>query len=153
LSGIQIPLKPLPLEIPPPYFSVRRTTGQDNQEYRSCERFTTGLIGYLEREIIYWLSWEKRAEIINFAQDVVWVAVDVLGFLCEMYEHPPGVNEPVVRTWRETTAEIWKQFLEGDDQPFDEADPLYLKVLAAFDRLAAMARKYPSMEWSGAERD
>jgi hypothetical protein len=136
MSGSKPELAPMQLPHPLPYFSLRTPT-----------RFTSDLFGHLEREIIYWLSLEKRSEI--FWSDVVevWVAVDVLGFLSERYERTPGVNATTVQVWREKTVDIWKDSQEGDEQAWDENDPLLVTVMGVFDHLACMAEKYPPMEW------
>lgn len=138
---------PLLPAYPLPYFSIRRWTNQHNITGISIERFTSDLIEHAAKEAIYWLSSEKRGEITNFPAVEVWVAVDILGFLCETYEKSPGINQQAVRMWRETAIEIWKQFLDGDENQWDETDPLYLNVMAAFDRLEAVAQKYPAYEY------
>jgi hypothetical protein len=138
----------VPKEYPLPEYSIRHWTTKDNKEVINVERFVIDLMGFLEREIIYWLSPEKRAEAISFDVEQVWVSVHLLGFLSEKYEQKPGVNERVVGKWRETTIEILKQFLNGDVINWGKADGLYLNVLRVFDKLEAMAKKYPPYDWS-----
>jgi hypothetical protein len=132
----------LQLPHPLPYFSIQRSTDQKNHETASVERFIHKLIGYLVREIIYWLSQEKRTEVLTFGSEEVWVSVDLLGFLCERYEQSPCVNVKKVRVWQETINEVEKSFLEGQGV-WDETNPVYRNVLQAFERLERVAEKYP----------
>lgn len=124
-----LPLTPLLPDYQPPYFS------------KVGSRFTNDLIEHLVKDIIYFLSPEKRWESILLDVEGVWVAVDLLGFLCEVYEHSPEVNQPFVSKWRDATIEIDRLFAE------DETSSLYPDVLRAFDRLEAVALKYPAIEW------
>lgn len=146
-SSDQIVPNPFSQEYPIPYFSVRHWTNQDNKGIVKVERFMGELIEHLVKDIIYSLSPEKRAQVIAFNVEEVWVAVDILGFLSAIYERSPGVNGQVVRRWRDTTVQIWKQFEEGDQTDWDETDSLYQNVLRAFDRLEVVAQKYPPFAW------
>jgi hypothetical protein len=141
-------LESLPQDYPLPHYSIKRWMTEDGKEMIEVEHFVVELMEYLEREIIYWLSPEKRAEAITFDVEEVWVSVHLLGFLSEKYEQSPGVNERVVRKWRDTTIEIWKEFLNDDRIKWDEPKGLYLNVLGVFDKLEAMAKKYPPYDWS-----
>jgi hypothetical protein len=141
----ELVLSPLLPDYPLPYFSITRWTNSANKEVISVGRITHDMIEQLVKDIIYGLSLEKREEGYTINTEDVWVAVDILGFLCETYEQSPEVNDQMVRTWRETAIEIWKQFL-SDDIEWDETDPLNQNVMAAFDRLEAVARTYPP-EW------
>jgi hypothetical protein len=143
-SGVQPELAPLHPDYPLPYFSVTRWLDNDNSEIFKVERFISDLLESLVKDIIYWLSAEKRAEVITFNVEEVWVAADVLGFLCEKYKQSPGIHEKFIRNWRETTVDIWKQNV-GDD--WNESYSLYQEVLSVFDHLEAVARQYPTYEW------
>jgi hypothetical protein len=137
-------LPPLLPDYPLPYFSIYRRIIQGDKEVTGVERFTSDLLESLVKDIIYHLSPEKRSEALAFNVEAVWVAVDMLGFLCKAYEQSPGINEQTVRNWRTTTIEIDKQFT---GESWDESDKLTLEIIAAFDRLEAMAKKYPPQEW------
>jgi hypothetical protein len=137
-------LTPLHSDYPLPYFSIKRWANSQDKEIVNIERFKGDLLELLVKDIIYWLSAEKRRKVVAFNIEEVWVAVDVLGFLCEKYEQSAGVNEKAVRNWRTTAIEITKQFLSGN---WNESDSLYLNLMAAFDRLETVARKYPPYEW------
>jgi hypothetical protein len=137
-------LTPLHPDYPLPYFSIERWNSKDGSEHIRVERFTSDLLEALLKDIIYWLSPEKRNEVSAFHDEEVWVAVDMLGFLCEKYEQSPGVNDQSVRNWRQTSIDITKAFL---DEEWDETDALYQNVMKAFDRLEAVAKKYPPVEW------
>jgi hypothetical protein len=136
----------LPSVYAPPYLSMRRWANRHNIEIVQIQRFTGELIEQLVKDIIYSLSPEQRWE-AWFRNEDVWVAVDILGFLCETYERTPGVNEQVVRTWRITVIEIWKQLLAEDHHNLDESEALYQNVMHKFDMLEAVARKFPPDEW------
>jgi hypothetical protein len=136
-------LAPLHPDYPLPYFSVTRLKYDDSKEVFRVERFISDLLEWLVKEIIYRLSAEKRAE-LEFDVEEVWVAVDVFGFLCEKYKQSPGINERFIRIWRETTMDIGKQNV-GD--AWNESYLLYRDVMSVFDRMEAVARKYPPMEW------
>jgi hypothetical protein len=132
-------LTPLHPDYPLPYFSIKRYTHPNNQEIITVERFTNDLLESLLKDIIYYLSPEKRAVDISSVGEEVWVAADVLAFFCNTYEQTPRVNEELIRTWRETTKQL--------DDDWDETDGLYQEVMSVFNRLEAVARKYPPMEW------
>jgi hypothetical protein len=143
-SHLQLALMPLHPDYPIPYFSIRRWINLDNKEIVSVERFTSELLESLVKDIIYYLSPEKRSEALAFNVEAVWVAVDMLGFLCTAYDQSPGINEQTVRDWRTTTIQIDKQF---SGESWDESDKLTLEIMAAFDRLEVVAKKYPPYEW------
>lgn len=132
---------PEPFDEKLPYFSLRREKNAAGQEFVYIERFTGDLMGYLEREIIYLLSAEKRGEVNSLGSylDEVGVAVDVLAFLSERYEHSPGMIEKTIENWRTIFTEIWLTF--------DEMDSQYANLMIAFDRLRALVRQYPAEEW------
>jgi hypothetical protein len=142
-KNIRTEVMPMPPEYPLPYFSHILYKGQDGREFVHVDRFTGYLIEVHRKDIVYLHSPEYRSEALVFNAEEAWIAVDLLAFLCEIYELTPGVNQQTVRSWRETNIDIWKQFLEGDEIPWDESDPLYLNVIRAFDRLEAVARKHP----------
>lgn len=110
-------------------------------------RLVGELMGSLEREIIYCLSAEKRSQVIflNVIYEI-GVSVDVLAFLCERYQKSPGIREGVVEGWRTITTEIYKTSFD-EKKIFDPNDGYYRNMMAAFDRLAALARQYPAEEW------
>ena len=72
---------------------------------------------------------------------------EILRFVCETYEQSLNVSARVVQNWRETTLLIWKQFYKDNEYDWDEADPLYLDVMRAFDCLETIAQKYPPYDW------
>lgn len=140
---------PQPFDDKLPYFSLRRWADKMGNEHVSIERFTGELMGYLEREIIYLLSAEKRNEATVFfsVTEEIITSVDVLGVLCAAYEQTPGVGETVIENWRQATVQIWKDFVTSDNYEWDENNGHYREAMAAFDRLAAVARQYPAQEW------
>jgi hypothetical protein len=138
-----VPLHPA---YPLPYFSIKRLINKNsksNQEEIHADRFITDQLQALMKDIIFYLSPEKREEVIGFNVEQVWVAADVLAFLCKAYEQTPGINAKGVQQWRETSVDIWKQ----TDPELEETDFLYQEVMAVFDRLEAIARQYPPYEW------
>lgn len=132
-----------PLRKPLPYFSIWHWTNKYGDEIPKIAESVQYLFVYLKKEIIYWLSDEMRDEIVDFNATEVWVAADLLAFLSDAYHWTSGVSVAMVQTWREKTVDIWKDFLEGDRQEWDDADPLYLNVMQIFDRLEALAEQYP----------
>jgi hypothetical protein len=92
-------------------------------------------------EILYWLG-DRRWTYV--ADDAIMAAIDVIGFLSEAYDISPGIGEALVHTWR---ASIMKKFKDASEEVWDESDPLYQSIADSFDRLEAMAKKYPPMEW------
>ena len=145
-SENQPELVPLHSDYPVPYFSIKRQINP-NDKYNRIEIVIDPFIRYqleaLMKDIIYYLSPEKRAEVIVFNVEEVWVAADILVVLCEAYEQTPGVNVQGVRLWREATFDIWKQ----TDPELEETEYLYQDVSGVFDRLEAMSKKYPPDEW------
>ncbi|MBI1256839.1 MAG: hypothetical protein GC204_05165 [Chloroflexi bacterium] len=135
---------PMPPEYSLPYFSLIRWASQDGRKGVRVDRFTQTLLTHLLKDILYYLSHEERENATIFSIEEVWVAVDTLGFLCEIYEQSPGVTEQMVRAWRETTDQINKESL---DDYWVETNPLYGNVMRVFDRLEAVARKYPLSLW------
>jgi hypothetical protein len=133
-----------PLDKPLPHFSKNCQVHQQNRAEVGVERFTVEFIRHLEKEIIYRLSPEKREEVLSSDADEVWVSVDVLGFVSTTYQQSPGVDDQIVRMWRDTTLEIWEQSGIGD---VFWADTLRQNILKAFDRLEAVAGKYPPSVW------
>jgi hypothetical protein len=134
-------------DYPLPYFSIRRHVNTHGKEIVNVERFIHDLIEFLVKDIIYYLSSEKRAEVIGFNVYEVWVAADVLELLCSAYEQSPTVNEVVVNSWRASTIDIWKEFTKDDDREWDDADETYHAVMAVFDRLETVARQHPPYNW------
>jgi hypothetical protein len=139
-------LTPLHPDYPLPYFSIKRLinkNSKDNREEIHVNPFIRDQLESLLKDIIYYLSPEKRAVDISSDGEEVWVAADILAFFCTAYEQTPRVHEEIVRTWRKAVIDIEKQF----DEDWDETDGLYQEVMGVFDRLEAVARKYPPMEW------
>lgn len=131
---------------PLPYFSIHRYINKANEEAISPSRLVGDCLDHLLRDIIYLLSPETRA-IRGASDEQIAVAVDILGLLCEKYQQSPGVNAQIVSRWRESTTQIWKQIYADEKIDWPETDPLYQNVIRAFDRLEAVAHKYPAYEW------
>jgi hypothetical protein len=131
-------------DYPLPYFSVKHWIGKDNKQHSGLERFTYKIIESLAKDIIYYLSSEMRAEVKAFDVEEVFVAVDVLAFVCAAYEQSPGINIQIVSNWRTAIIEIESHFL---GEQWDETDLLFQNVMAAFDRLQAIVNKFPPDEW------
>jgi hypothetical protein len=140
------PITPLLPDYPLPFFSIQREKSDNGKEWVSTGRFIGELIDYLVRDIIYRLSAEKRHEATFYVAvfEEVCVAVDLLGLLCQSYEQSCGIRIGFIRAWRTTTLDIWKAS-HGRDWSPDE--PTMQNVMAAFDRLDAVAQKYPAPEW------
>ncbi|MBA3870485.1 MAG: hypothetical protein H0X30_15185 [Anaerolineae bacterium] len=136
---------PLLPDYPLPYFSIRRESHND-RETVTVERFTNDLIEQLVKDIIYWLSPEKRGETIAFfvAREEIPAAAETLGFICEIYEQDLGVNEQIVCNWRDITLERIRES-DNDMTISWEAtiDEQYKIIKATFDRLETVAHKYP----------
>ena len=127
---------------PLPYFSIHYWKNREDKEVISVDGFIDVFIEYFQQYIIYWLSPEKRNEAMTFNVEKVWVAADLLALICDTYKQSPGVNEDNVRSWRERTLLIWKA--HGGRE---ETDLLYQSVMRVFDRLEAVAQKYPPFDW------
>lgn len=136
-------LIPLLEDYPLPFFSLLRVTNRENKTFIGVEPFTHKLIESRVKEIIYLLSGKRKGYV---DEEKIWVSVDVLGLLCQTYEQSPTINNELVRTWHETTIQMWTATAYGGEH-WEETDELYQNVKAAFDRLEAIARKYPPYEW------
>ncbi len=143
-------LSPLLPDYPLPYFSIIRTKPYYKDIVR-IERFTRQLIEQLVKDIIYWLSPEKRSESIsiNIAAEEVPAAAEVLSFICEMYEQDLGVNDQAVRNWRDTTLQRMREFEDDLTINWDTGDERLKIIKATFDQLEAIAQKYPPENWLG----
>jgi hypothetical protein len=144
-----------PLTYSLPFYSIWRFVFPNGQERVCAVGFLNRVRREVEKEIIYRMSPESRAreqrrsvydrdEALNYEQDRVWVAVHVLAIFCETYEQSPGYTVDEIRRWREVSVESWKQFVADDKRAaWDDSAPLYLNVMQLFDRLEAVAEKYP----------
>lgn len=93
--------------------SIRRFRDSNNNEFLHFDRFVHEIIYLLEKDIIYWLSPEKRSELLGLFlenEDII-VAVDLLACICEAYQTPP-MNEQVVHRWQNTYLQVTKQAYE-----------------------------------------
>lgn len=120
---------PLHPDYPLPYFSIK------------LSRFIRKLIETLIQEITYWLAYKDW---IYMPDDEIVVAVDVLGFLCDVYHQSPAVTEELVHSWRRYTLDI---FSSSYGDRWNESHLLYQNIMKSFDRLEAMAKKYPPRKW------
>jgi hypothetical protein len=68
-----------------------------------------------------------------------------LALLSEKYQITPGITARTVRGWRDTAMQIVNQTTEDYDL---EADPVHYEAFqATFNKLEAVAQKYPPEEW------
>jgi hypothetical protein len=118
-----------------------RTWTQGSRTSRFLNDFTSHLLEQIRKDIFYFLSHEMKTIRVVDPEDV-WMAVDVLGYLCKAYQYTPGVNEAIVQHWREETITI-SRYYYGESQPLEGSDPLYQNILAAFQRLEDLAKQYP----------
>ena len=108
--------------------------------------YPSNLIEDLIKDIIYWLSQEKRRETITFydASEKLPVAVDALGLLGEIYKQSIGVNEKTVNNWRNITLERIRESDQDMTISWETTtDEQYKIIKTTFDRLEAVAHKYP----------
>lgn len=141
-------ITPLSAEYPLPYFSLRFSTDQIGNKVRSFDRFIGALIEQLVKDIIFYLSSEMRWETFEFfwLHEELPVAIDILGVLCKAYQTNPIVNHKAIKIWRATTMEIIRQTAHEYGRTEDSEQ--YANTAAAFDRLEAVAQKYPPFDWS-----
>jgi hypothetical protein len=129
-----------------PYFSLYRHLDRSDEPFVTPGVVTESLIDFLVRDIIYWLSPEKREDMSGVAVFVegVWVAVDLLGLLSASYETSCGIKPVFIEAWRASIQSIWSEsaaVLWGND------DDLLDEVMSVFDRLHEATRKYPHPWW------
>jgi hypothetical protein len=105
------------------------------------------LVEKLVKDIIAYLSLEMRHEALGIftVHEELPVAIDILGLVCNAYKRHPIVFLRTVRKWRETTLEIINQ-TRGDYEIADQSEH-YANIMAAFDRLEEVTKKYPNEEW------
>lgn len=121
-------LPALPEEFTLPYFSI--------------SYFAYQLVDQLEKDIFAAFSAEKRDRAFLHIEEV-WVAVDLVGFLCEVYDLSPELSPQTVRDWRDLTVEIYKDLAIEDTFAWTpDNDPMAQNFLAAFSRLEAVAVKH-----------
>ena len=137
VSAIEPPLTPLLPDYPLPYFSIQRI----NEREIRVERFTSKLIEMLQKELVYWLSPEKRGEVLafNVASEEIPAAAELLAFLCEKYEQTPLVNADLVRKWGDLALNLIREF---EDDWLGKDERLNI-VKMTFDRLESVAEKHP----------
>lgn len=135
---------PLPQDYPLPFYSLNYWTNSNHETFARVEEFIGELIDELIREVDY-LFFAKRRERVWTYIEHVWVAVDLLSVFGEAYKQET-ITEEKVRIWREINIEAWKQRM-GKLPSETEPKPLYNNVLGLFDRLEALAKKYPTHEW------
>ncbi|MCA0454805.1 MAG: hypothetical protein LCI00_12605 [Chloroflexi bacterium] len=146
-KAVSITITPLLAEYSLPYFSIRMETNQLGQESSNFDRFIGSLIEQLVKDIIYFLSSETRWEAFGFyrLEEDLPVAIDILGLLCEAYQTDPVVKHKDIKLWRATTMEIIRQ--NANEYGGTEDSEQYANISAAFDRLEAVAQKYPPFDW------
>lgn len=139
-------LSPLLPDYPLPYFSIRRGENQFGRVHFSIEPLTARIIEQMTKDIIYRLSSENRSEAIAFnsASEEIPAAAEVLSFLCEKYHQSPGIKDKYVKNWSETCLEIMREFDNDPNIHWEMDDPRMKIIKATFDRLEAVATKYPS---------
>jgi hypothetical protein len=131
-------------EHPLPDCSIRHWGNQQGMATVRAERFVADFAESLIKDIIYWLSVEKRADVLTFDAEEIWVAVELLGFLCEVYDLSPQVDEQTVHAWRDATLEIGKHIRIGSQSVWDETYTLSRNIINAFNRLEKLAHNHPS---------
>ncbi|MEO8612753.1 MAG: hypothetical protein ABI690_32970 [Chloroflexota bacterium] len=114
---------------------------RENEPNIYVEPFIRKLIETRVQEIIYGFAVKR---LLYLEEEEMIVAVDILGFLCMVYDQPPLIDVNLTQTWRSNTLKLWQDSMgEG----WGEFDPLYQNIIEAFDRLEAIAKKYPPQEW------
>lgn len=104
------------------------------------EPYTTELIEYLVRDIIFRLSPEMQSNMMPHYIEELWAAVDLLALLCEAYEQSCEIDIEFIRAWRTTTLKIVQSFIDGG---FPWSDALQA-LTGVFDHLIAVSEKYPA---------
>lgn len=132
-------LPPISEKLSLPYFSISDWTDPYGR------RFVGEMVEQLENDIIVMVSVERRNEILIVPGiDALWVAIDLLSFLCTTYDTAPYTGVQFIRNWRDTAIGIEKQDLADNHMKWDDDYLLYQQVLTAFDRLEAAAQKHSS---------
>lgn len=141
-TGVEPPeITPLHPDYPLPFFSATRRVKPNKTVIPLLNQFIQKLIQERIQEILYWLTCKRWMYVAN---DQVIASVDVLGFLCEVYDWPPDISEELIHTWRTSVLQMVK---DSPDEGWGETVEFYQEVEASFDRLEAVARKYPPIEW------
>jgi hypothetical protein len=122
---------PIPSDYQIPILSVATERG-----YSYPTRFIRKLIHNLQKDIVYFIFYGKR----SYSEEEIVVAVDVLGFLCEKYNKSPDFNSASLSELRDKTIQIWR----GRNTDYE---PNLNNINITFDRLEAVARKYPAYKW------
>ncbi len=138
-------LPPLLSEYPLPHFSIRNQKDNTDAEFVVFERFIPDLIRFLRMEIIYWLSPEMRNEAMvdSVAGEEVPAAAELLAFICENYRQRVGITGETVRNWCEIALQRIREFAEDKTITWETGDERLKVIKATFDKLEAMALKYP----------
>lgn len=141
-------LQPFPLQGQLPIFS------RILRDHRG--RFFRELIDILTQRVVFLLS-EEIAESTRGLDtsdiEVVWIAVDLIGYLCEKYHASPRVRPRTVHRWLDKVIIGWINFYsDGDEDPIDMETLAmkdgYTNVVATFVRLIDIAQQYPSNSWA-----
>jgi hypothetical protein len=138
-------LQPFSLQEKLPIFSITHLKTEVNTDY-----FLVGLSFYtLIDMLIQWIVYEayREEDVLDEFEDT-WLAVDVIGVLCEKYQVPAGLNKQTVQGWLDTITKVWIEAYDGsaevsDLQTLIEKDGDYRNVVKAFDRLMKNADQYP----------
>jgi hypothetical protein len=140
-NDTQTTIAPLHPDYPLPYFSLQRLTNRKGEPMAHTADFIVDLIDARTQEITYWLAYDDWG---YMDEDELPVSADVLGFLCEIYDKGPSVSDEVVRNWRAAALKLWGDSI-GDR--WNDSDPMYQNIVKSFERLEAMAKKYPPRKW------
>jgi hypothetical protein len=145
-------LQPFALEGTLPLMSLTRLKNRDGEERSLTGIFFKTFIHMLIRSIIFVLSEENREHEWGFdlhELEEVWIAVDIIGRLCEKYQISPGLRPATIHRWLDTTIGLWlDHYSEGPDKITDiptliEKEALYTNSVNVFVRLITVARQHP----------
>lgn len=101
-----------------------------NEREWSYGRLPEWVIDKLRKELIYWFSPQMCKELRSeYGTDQFVTAADLLAFICEYYGHGPELRAKTVQHWRRL---VIRYCGKAAGEPFD--------------KLAAVAEKYPPFE-------
>jgi hypothetical protein len=133
-----------------PHFSSLLVTAPNGEEVFVTGRFLWTFFDMLTQKIVFVLSEENREKLMGFdlyELEEVWVAIDVMAYLCEKYRTAPSLRAETIHRWLNITIGIWMKSDRAhkidDVQMLAEKDSLYSNSLAVFVRLMTIAQRNP----------
>lgn len=135
------------LDVKLPFFSIAEHQIDSGGIYVHSDWLIEHLLEELMHTVVFIVS-EKIEPVTDWLSDgleTMWVAVDVIGFLCEAYARSPRISYDTAVNWQKIMEKMWEDgtvIPPGYDLAKLEGET-YTNVTRSFDRLKSFAKQYP----------